>query len=175
MLCCSVTDCSVICVFTDDKFPALSCCTCNFRLSRWISWVMHSCSGLGQSRARSNSQEEEGRKKKMFEAWIVGALWWKSVWSCYRPVANCLEEWWGFNRKYTSCQLTLWFQYLITNLHFLRIFNTNSSVLKCDFLANGQYLHTSQTNWYFEAHFLLKNANFAVGTSKYIQNASQYM
>lgn len=43
----SAADCSVICVFTDDKFPWLGCCTCDFGLSHWMSWAMRSCSAPG--------------------------------------------------------------------------------------------------------------------------------
>lgn len=47
------TDCSVICVFTVDKFPCLGCCACDLWLSQWMSWAMHSCCCLGEQRAGS--------------------------------------------------------------------------------------------------------------------------
>lgn len=72
----SVADCLVICVFTDYKFPWLGCCTCDFGLSHWMSWAMHSCSALGENRA-GNTRPPIQKEAKMVSAQIITFLWWE--------------------------------------------------------------------------------------------------
>lgn len=86
----AVADCSVICVLTDDKFPWLGCCTCDFKLSHWMSWAMHSCPAL---RGETNWEHMPPIQKEA--KWLQHRLLHFCGERCrsgYRAFANCLEE-----------------------------------------------------------------------------------
>lgn len=99
----SAADCSVICVFTDDKFSWLGCCACDFRLSHWMSWAMRSCSALGESRGAGSAccqfrrrQSGRGADYRVFVERDVGQV-----------IVLLPGRGGQINRKYTSCRLTV--------------------------------------------------------------------